>query len=202
MSMKDLVVSISIRQKDQRDTMSESQEKLARKVYKKRINSWQDYFVKWSSRDTNDDEIEYEVDQEGDWNVGDESSDDEIEAIEEVYAPESPVLEHKQEIIKGALQNAQNSIPIPEAIDDAVCSVCCKRTYLPLEYHQNLVDANFLKDVCCDDCLVNATGHAECEEISCRTCERVGDELTNREIIKKEFANGTLIIVDDDQFSE
>lgn len=46
MSMKDLVVSISIRQKDQRDTMSESQEKLARKVYKKRINSWQDYFVK------------------------------------------------------------------------------------------------------------------------------------------------------------
>ena len=48
MSMKDLVVSISIRQKDQRDTMSESQEKLARKVYKKRINSWQDYFVKVS----------------------------------------------------------------------------------------------------------------------------------------------------------
>merc|ERR1711935_418699 len=114
--------------------------------------------------------MEYEVDQEGDWNVGDESSDDEIEAIEEVHAPESPVLEHKQEIIKGALQNAQNSIPIPEAIDDAVCSVCCKRTYLPLEYHQNLIDANFLKDVCCDDCLVNA--------------------------------NGTLIIVDDDQFSE
>ena len=101
--------------------------------------------MQWSSRDTNDDEIEYEVDQEGDWNVGDESSDDEIEAIEEDYAPESPVLEHKQEIIKGALQNAQNSIPIPEAIDDAVCSVCCKRTYLPLEYHQNLIDANFLK---------------------------------------------------------
>ena len=46
MSMKDLVVSISIRQKDQHDRMSESQEKLARKVYKKRINSWQDYFVK------------------------------------------------------------------------------------------------------------------------------------------------------------
>ena len=46
MSMKDLVVSISIRQKDQHDKMSESQEKLARKVYKKRINSWQDYFVK------------------------------------------------------------------------------------------------------------------------------------------------------------
>ena len=45
MSMKDLVVSISIRQKDQHD-MSESQEKLARKVYKKRLNSWQDYFVK------------------------------------------------------------------------------------------------------------------------------------------------------------
>ena len=42
MSMKDLVVSISIRQKDPH----ESQEKLARKVYKKRINSWQDYFVK------------------------------------------------------------------------------------------------------------------------------------------------------------
>ena len=46
MSMKDLVVSISIRHKDQRDTMSETQEKLARKVYKKRINAWQDYFVK------------------------------------------------------------------------------------------------------------------------------------------------------------
>jgi hypothetical protein len=46
MSMKDLVVSISIRQKDPHDAMSESQEKLARKVYKKRINSWQDYFVK------------------------------------------------------------------------------------------------------------------------------------------------------------
>lgn len=46
MSMKDLVVSISIRQKDPHDRMSESQEKLARKVYKKRINSWQDYFVK------------------------------------------------------------------------------------------------------------------------------------------------------------
>merc|ERR1712051_219534 len=46
MSMKDLVVSISIRRKDPHDRMSESQEKLARKVYKKRINSWQDYFVK------------------------------------------------------------------------------------------------------------------------------------------------------------
>ena len=46
MSMKDLVVSISIKQKDQHDTMSESQEKLARKVYKKRINSWQDFFIK------------------------------------------------------------------------------------------------------------------------------------------------------------
>ena len=66
----------------------------------------------------------------------------------------------------------------------------------------SVLNDQFLSDVCCDDCLVNATGHAECEEISCRTCERVGDELTNREVIKKEFANGTLIIVDDDQFSE
>ena len=48
MSMKDLVVSISTRQKEPKDQydMSESQEKLARKVYKKRINAWQDYFVK------------------------------------------------------------------------------------------------------------------------------------------------------------
>ena len=51
----------------------------------------------------------------------------------------------------------------------------------------------------CDDCLIVATGHAECEEESCETCEKVGDELSNRVEIKKNFAEGTLVVVDDNE---
>ena len=82
--------------------------------------------------------------------------------------------------------------PYPE-----LCSVCGKRTYLPLVYHQNLVDAKFVKDVCCDKCLIVASGHAECEKETCGRCEIVANEISNRDVIKAEFANGTLIVEED-----
>ena len=51
----------------------------------------------------------------------------------------------------------------------------------------------------CDDCLETESGHANCEVNECRKCHKVAEELEKRAVVKEEFTNGTLIIVDDDE---
>ena len=90
----------------------------------------------------------------------------------------------------------QNMISISEEVDDALCNICAQRTFLPVEYMESLRKANYIKISLCDDCLVTESGHENCESNVCRRCQKVAEELDNREIVKKEFANGTLIIAD------
>ena len=77
------------------------------------------------------------------WRYGQEDSDDdEIEAIEEDHAPDMNVSmpQNEKENLKLAVQEVQSSVPVTEVIDDALCSLCNKRTFLPLVYHENLVE--------------------------------------------------------------
>jgi len=201
MSMQKLVDSLTSKPKDQRDAYTITEMKLAKKVYKKRIKSWGRFFDKWSVPEENENEQDFEVDQEEDWIVGGKSSDEEeLEATEEEHTLDKNVsmTEHDKEVVMKTVHQVQDSINVTvDVCDDALCSVCGKRTYLPLVYHQNLVDAKFLKDVCCDECLIVASGHSECEKEICERCETIANEISNRDVIKEEFANGTLIVEED-----
>ena len=145
--------------------------------------------MKYEEEDSDDDEME-------DLRYGQKDSDnDEMEAIEEDHAPDMNVSmpQNENENLQLVVQEVQNSVPITtEVIDDALCSLCNKRTFLPLVYYEKLVF-----DVVCDDCLIIATGHAECEVEPCTTCEKVGNEVSYRADIKKNFADGTLVFVDE-----
>ena len=48
--------------------------------------------------------------------------------------------QNEKENLKLAAQEVQSSVPVTEVIDDALCSLCNKRTFLPLVYHENLVE--------------------------------------------------------------
>ena len=40
--------------------------------------------------------------------------------------------QHEKENLQMAVHEVQSSVPVTEVIDDALCSLCNKRTYLPL----------------------------------------------------------------------
>lgn len=201
--MQKLVDSLISKPKNERDTLTKEEKKEALKIYKKRIKSWDSLFERWSVPEANENQEEFEVDQLEDWaNEEQEKSSDEeeLEASEEEHAPEKNVSMtefEKKGIMENVHQVQKEITHIIDVCDDALCSVCGQRTYLPLVYHQNLVDAKFLKVVCCDDCLIDHSGHSECEKESCTRCKKIADEISNREVIKKEFANGTLIVEED-----
>ena len=109
------------------------------------------------------------------------------------------INEQTKAAVRQNVHEVQNSIPVSEEVYDALCSICGQRTYLPVEYMESLRQANYITMSLCDDCLVNESGHADCEAIDCRRCPKVAEELDKRAVVKEEFANGTLIIVDDDE---
>lgn len=209
MSMVKLVDSLLSKPKNERDSFSKEETKEALKIYKKRIKSWDSYFDKWSQLEANENQQEYEVEQIENWAEEEKSSaeekssdEEESEAVEEEHTPEANVsmTEYQKGVVMEKVHEVQKTIThIIDVCDDALCSICGQRTYLPLVYHENLLQAKSLKVICCDDCLIDASGHSECEKESCKRCEKVAAELSNREVIKTEFANGTLIVEEDDE---
>ena len=78
--MNDLVQAIA--SKEAEGSLAPEERKLFKKVYKKRVKGWNNFFDKWASHNPEDDQ-EYEVDEVEDWKYGQEESDDEeIEAVE------------------------------------------------------------------------------------------------------------------------
>ena len=55
-------------------------------------------------------------------------------AIQEDHTPDMNVSmpQHEKENLQMAVHEVQSSVPVTEVIDDALCSLCNKRTYLPL----------------------------------------------------------------------
>merc|ERR1712156_272194 len=197
MSMEKLVDSLLSKPKNERDTFTKEEKKETLKIYKKRIKFWDSHFDKWSQLEANENQQEYEINHLEDW-----ADEEELEAVEEEHTSEANVsmTEYQKGVVMEKVHEVQKTIThIIDVCDDALCSICGQRTYLPLVYHENLLQAKSLKVVCCDDCLIDASGHSECEKESCRRCEKIAAELSNREVIKTEFANGTLIVEEDDE---
>ena len=49
-------------------------------------------------------------------------------------------------------------------------------------------------DFMCNECLVKASGHADCNKEGCQICQIVGQELTKRLLLEKCFREGSLIL--------
>ena len=64
--MNDLVQAVA--SKEAGGSLAPEERKLFKKVYKKRVKGWNNFFDKWASHNPEDDK-EYEVDEEEDWRL-------------------------------------------------------------------------------------------------------------------------------------
>lgn len=143
-------------------------------------------------------------DEESECNELTDNHDTENEQVEDLASRNIEVLEYTQTEdqfdyslsedqfmqMKQSVIDIQKCVPVEvevDHVDDAVCQICSRRTFLPMEFF------SLRASILCNQCLVSESGHDDCEVDQCQICPELASQILERVEISNLFRRGQLI---------